>query len=97
MNLILKTALTSLIFSVSLHSVHAMQEITVVKMAIQADIEHFERAARFSTGSDRTAQATIAGIKYKLMAMQMPNWKPVFTFECSNKELENYFKEKLGV
>ena len=74
-----------------------MQELTAVKMAIQADIEHFESAARFSTGSDRTVQATVAGIKYKLMAMQMANCKPVFTFECSNKELEDFFKEKLSI
>lgn len=79
-----------------LHSAQA-QEHTVVKLAIQQDIEHFRLQFRFSTGGTRTAEDNIQGIKYKLVAMKMANWNPVFTFECSNKEIENYFTEKLNI
>lgn len=98
MNLYLKIIMASTILSLgSSSSAQEMEEHTVVKLAIQENIECFEKAFRFSQRGDLTADFTISNIHYKLMIMKMPNWQPVFTFECSNQEIENYFKEKLNI
>ena len=69
----------------------------LVKLAIQQDIEHFRLQTRLSTGSTRKAEENILGIKYTLIGTKMgPGWDIGFTLECSDKEIEKYFKDKLN-
>jgi hypothetical protein len=98
MNIILKTMIISGALSlVSLHSVYAQQKdaTAVAKMAIQENIENFEKTFRFAEHGNFAADIAIAGIQYKLTAMKVANFAPFFTIQCSNKELEIYFIEKL--
>src|SRR5438552_214195 len=97
-----KYALLGFILSLAfLHSTHTMQNDSESKKAlikaIEKDINYFKNA-NLGVGSVRKAKVTIDRTKYTLTAFK-PYLIPdlMFTFECDNKEIENYFKEKLGI
>lgn len=99
MNPYLKNIIASVaLASFSLHIYAMKAEQTTVKIAIQEEIESAQNAVRFAQKLERSSDNTILGIHYKLTAMKVACFPDLcFTFECSDKGIEEFFKTKLNI
>lgn len=98
MNSFFKTITVS--FTLLLTSLCYAQEMNpraIARHVIQQDIEHFQKQSEFTRGSTRTAEATVINVRYKLTAMTLIPLGLLFTFECSDRDIEEEIKTKLNI